>query len=149
MRSSLVVRASDCQFRSRNSPGFDPSILRHSGIWGAADEAVFNTVHREKIQKIPLLNSCGWGVYQLLAHLPATRKVPWSVLSIYPGLFVVYNIVVDESMSVVGAPACHKEGPKFDSKPNTQDSSWCIVVDEMYTCLFLAHLTETRSTVWF
>ncbi len=24
------------------SPGFDPSILRHSGIWGAADEAVLN-----------------------------------------------------------------------------------------------------------
>jgi hypothetical protein len=32
MRSSLAVRASDCQCRSRNSPGFDPSILRHSGI---------------------------------------------------------------------------------------------------------------------
>ncbi len=30
--SSLVVRASDCQCRSRNSQGFDPSILRHSGI---------------------------------------------------------------------------------------------------------------------
>jgi hypothetical protein len=29
MRSSLVVRASDCQCRS---PGFDLSILRHSGI---------------------------------------------------------------------------------------------------------------------
>ena len=27
-----VVRASDCQCQSRNSPGFDPSILRHSGI---------------------------------------------------------------------------------------------------------------------
>jgi hypothetical protein len=48
MRSSLVVRASDCQCRSRNSPGFDPGILRHSGIWGAADEAVLNTVHRSK-----------------------------------------------------------------------------------------------------
>jgi hypothetical protein len=44
MRSSLVVRASDCQFRSRNSPGFDSSIFRHSGICGAADEAVLNTV---------------------------------------------------------------------------------------------------------
>ncbi len=32
MRSSLVVRASDCQCRSRNSPGFDPRILRHCGI---------------------------------------------------------------------------------------------------------------------
>ncbi len=32
MRSSRVVRASDSQCRSRNCPGFDPSILRHSGI---------------------------------------------------------------------------------------------------------------------
>jgi hypothetical protein len=51
MRSSLVVRVSDYQCRSLNSPGFDPSILRHSGIWGAADEAVLNTVHREKNKK--------------------------------------------------------------------------------------------------
>jgi hypothetical protein len=54
MRSSLGVRASDWKCRSRNSPGFDPSILQHSGIWGAADEAVLNTVHRKKSQKIPL-----------------------------------------------------------------------------------------------
>ena len=46
MRSSRVVRASDSQCRSRNCPGFDPSILRHSGIWGAADEAVLNIVYR-------------------------------------------------------------------------------------------------------
>ncbi len=44
MRSSLVVRASDCQCTSCNCPGFDPSIRRHSGIWEAADEAVLNTV---------------------------------------------------------------------------------------------------------
>ncbi len=37
-------RASDCQWQSRNSPGFDPSILWQSGIWGAADEAVLNKV---------------------------------------------------------------------------------------------------------
>ncbi len=40
MRSSLVVRASDCQCTSCNGPGFDPS----SGIWGAAYEAVLNIV---------------------------------------------------------------------------------------------------------
>ncbi len=40
MTSSRVVWASDSQCRSSNCPGFDPSILRHSGIWGAADEAV-------------------------------------------------------------------------------------------------------------
>ncbi len=46
----LMVRASDCQCRNRNSPTFDPSILRHSGIWGAADEAVLDTVHKKIIQ---------------------------------------------------------------------------------------------------
>ncbi len=51
MRSSLVVRASDCQCTSCNGPGFDPSIRRHSGIWGAADEAVLNIVW--KLEKIP------------------------------------------------------------------------------------------------
>jgi hypothetical protein len=28
--------------------GFDPGILRHSGIWGAADEAVSNKVQYKK-----------------------------------------------------------------------------------------------------
>ena len=45
IRSSRVVRESDSQCRSRNCPGFDLSVLRHSGIWGAADEAVMNKVH--------------------------------------------------------------------------------------------------------
>ncbi len=44
MRSSLVVRATDCQCTSCKGPGIDPSIRRHSGIWGAADEAVLNIV---------------------------------------------------------------------------------------------------------
>ncbi len=48
MRSSPVVRASDCQCTSCNGPGFDPSIRRHSGIWGAADEAVLNIVRTKK-----------------------------------------------------------------------------------------------------
>jgi hypothetical protein len=33
---------------SQLSYGFDPSILWHSGIWGAADEAVLNIVHKQK-----------------------------------------------------------------------------------------------------
>ncbi len=48
MRSSLVVRASGCQCTNCNGPGFDPSIRRHSGIWGAADEAVLNTVRKKR-----------------------------------------------------------------------------------------------------
>ncbi len=41
---------------TRNCPGFDPNILRHSGIWGAADEAVWNIVHKKekKSKKSPL-----------------------------------------------------------------------------------------------
>ncbi len=55
MRSSLVVRASDCQCTSCNGPGFDPSIRRHidSGIWGAADEAVLNNVRTKRRKKSP------------------------------------------------------------------------------------------------
>ncbi len=41
-------------------PGFDPSIFRYSGIWGAVDEAVLNIVHKEnKSNQIPLENGCG------------------------------------------------------------------------------------------
>ncbi len=47
MRSSLAVRASGCQCTSCNGPGFDPSIRRHSGIWGAADETVLNKVWKK------------------------------------------------------------------------------------------------------
>ncbi len=33
------------------SPGLESSILRHSGIRGAADEAVLNNVHKKKKSK--------------------------------------------------------------------------------------------------
>jgi hypothetical protein len=41
--------------RLANNPGLDPGILRHSGIWGAADKAEFNNVQKKKKSKtIPL-----------------------------------------------------------------------------------------------
>ncbi len=47
--SSLAIRrcnhsatASECQWHSCNSPRYNPSILRHNGIWVAVDEAVLN-----------------------------------------------------------------------------------------------------------
>ncbi len=56
MRSSREVRASGCPFQSRNRPGFDPSILRLCGIWGATDEAVLNKVQKKEKNPIsPLL----------------------------------------------------------------------------------------------
>ncbi len=48
MRHSRMVRASDSQCRSRNCPVFDTSILRHSRIWGAADEAVLKNILKKK-----------------------------------------------------------------------------------------------------
>jgi hypothetical protein len=61
LRSRRDVRASDFQCQSRNSPGFNPSILacilKHRGIWGAADKVVFNKVRNLKNPKtIPLFN---------------------------------------------------------------------------------------------
>ncbi len=44
-----MVRASDCHCTRFNGPGFDASIRRHSGIWGAADEAVLNIVRKKII----------------------------------------------------------------------------------------------------
>ncbi len=53
LRSIQLFRASSCQYQSSNSPGLDPSILRHSGILGTADEAVLSNVHWKKNQKKP------------------------------------------------------------------------------------------------
>jgi hypothetical protein len=47
MRSSRVVRTSDCQCQSLNGPGFDPNILRHSGIKGTAVESLLNNLHKK------------------------------------------------------------------------------------------------------
>jgi hypothetical protein len=91
MRSSLVVRASDCQCNSCNGPGFDPSIRRHSGIWGAADDAVLNKV-RKKYKKSPTkknsLNFCAATMEtthtssSLLKKIETKRKcISWSKLA--------------------------------------------------------------------
>jgi hypothetical protein len=58
MRSSQVVRAYGCQCQSRNSLGLDPRILRHSGIWGAADEAVLNKHIKRNTKKFPWKKAC-------------------------------------------------------------------------------------------
>ncbi len=73
-RSSRTVGASGCQYQSRNSPGFDPSIRRHSGIWGAADEAVLNNVHEKEKKKSPFKDSvwsfsCGVLMQTTFSHL--------------------------------------------------------------------------------
>ncbi len=75
MRPSRVVRASDCQCRSRNSPGFDPGIIRHSGMRGAEDEAVLN-----KVLKIPFLIM----KHSVIIGRPKGRLVKCPVVYYYP-----------------------------------------------------------------
>ncbi len=49
MISSRVVKSSNSQCQSCNCPGFDPSILRHSGIWSVADIKVVRKKARKKM----------------------------------------------------------------------------------------------------
>ncbi len=60
-----------------NGPGFDPTIRRHSGIWGAADEAVLNIVRK----KNPTKKYIKKDFFFLLAGQPVrsrwTRSISW------------------------------------------------------------------------
>ncbi len=59
MRSSRVVKVSDCQCQNHNRPGFDPSIHRHSGIWGATVKELLNKVLK-KTQCLVRLAAFPW-----------------------------------------------------------------------------------------
>jgi hypothetical protein len=48
---SRVVRTSNSHYCSRNCSRFDTSILRHSGILGAADEAVLKKSKKSPFKK--------------------------------------------------------------------------------------------------
>ncbi len=95
MRSSLMVRASDCQCTSCNGPGFDPSIRQHSGIWGAADEAVLNIVWKriknpqkyiEKKKRHSTENSKQtFPEKKMLASVPISSLMCLWAIDIFPG----------------------------------------------------------------
>jgi hypothetical protein len=81
-----MVRASDCQCRSRNSAGSNPSNLRHSGIWGAADEAVLNKVqvcsfhNLNKKPSIPfLVATFAWKASVSILKMTASWAYPQSI----------------------------------------------------------------------
>ncbi len=66
VQCALYKSASDCQCRrSRNSPGFDPSILRHRGIWGAPDDPLLN-----KEQKKSNPPACTESTFLILLYKP-------------------------------------------------------------------------------
>ncbi len=56
--------ASACQCQSRTSPGFDPSVLRHSDIWGAAEETVLNKY--DKLRNRQQINFLTGHIYSYL-----------------------------------------------------------------------------------
>ena len=58
MRYSRMDRASDCQCQSCNSPGFDPSIFRHSGILigGRWNSTVLNILHKKSEKNHPVFS---------------------------------------------------------------------------------------------
>jgi hypothetical protein len=73
MRTSRVVKASDCQCQSRNSPGIDHSILQHSGIGGAADEAVLNKIIKKEKNATgeafsPQKRACRTSKHEIYSH---------------------------------------------------------------------------------
>ncbi len=64
-----LVIASDCQCTSCNGPGFDPSMRRHNGIWGAVRwiSVEYGTkkkspkkYYKKKIYFVPVWRCCGW-----------------------------------------------------------------------------------------
>ncbi len=92
MRSSLVVRASDCQCTSCNGPGFDPSIRQHSGIWGAADEAVLNIVRKKILKKIPQKKFKKKKKFYIYIFVPTSGSSPpsWANPSSEPEYQLIY-----------------------------------------------------------
>ncbi len=55
MRSSLVLKAFGFQCRGRNITGFNPCILRYSGIWGTTDRTMLSK--KNLYNRNPLLQS--------------------------------------------------------------------------------------------
>ncbi len=109
-RSNQVVRASDSQCQSRNCPGFDPSILRHSGIRGPADEAVLNKVQKNSKINPPKKNSLAdvsiifgknRNTYEpcVLPQLPPPKSCPQSTQgALAPDRYTFIQILCSESL---------------------------------------------------
>jgi len=134
IRSSLVVRASDCQCRSRNSTGFDPS-----GIWGAADEAVLNTVHRKNLNEL-------LGILSALTFYEENKYFYFN--DVLPAVHITYNTYITCLNSVVVCSvccACCKEHVQININAKILKENlrclmgkwpWCQANTRKYTVIF-------------
>ncbi len=112
IKSCRVVRASDRQCQSRNNPRFNPSILRRSGVWGAADEAVLDKVHKFQAKNCEL--SWPWmssdqlvaityvGVINMQKLIPNLSPPPPPVYSpvAVAQFWTVYNLAGEDHVGV-------------------------------------------------
>ncbi len=131
MRSSRVVRASGFQCQSPNSPGFDPRILRLSGIWGAADNAVLNNIYNKLKKssfkpKKSLCPSPTWPTYicssTVSPHVSSNRflcPVPSSHSLFLLFLMSVRICITTPHLTTrLRKSACHGPNIFKDTKPN-------------------------------
>jgi hypothetical protein len=106
IHSKENLRASDCQYRSHNSPGFDPNLLRHKKACGAADEAVLKTQkitsYKRKSYFTGGIGSLGVGL-RVIAHIRVTannRIVP-------PGVYKIFEYSIRNSLTHTDPEARH------------------------------------------
>ncbi len=94
MRSSQVLRASGCQCQSRNSPEFDPSIIRDNGIWGAAEESVLNKIHKNKNSPSENIFALFMLFFLVYPFLPYFFLTPSFTLSLFHPLLLPILLLV-------------------------------------------------------
>jgi len=69
-----------------------PSIFRHNGIWGAADRAVLNKVHKRKSIKIPLFVANPEPSGFRRNHLASTAsRFAWRKTNLSPGFILIWS----------------------------------------------------------
>ncbi len=98
-------------------PGFDPSILQRSGIWGAADEAVLNIVHKKKKSKMsPLYKKARW------KQKTAKNEFKNQMLGLLMKAVIVHTI----PMLICMQTQTNKQPPSWDGNgsANLQCSNW-------------------------
>ncbi len=70
-----MVKSSDCQCQSRFSSGFDPSILRHSGLGEGGRCSSVDNLHKKKKRKKELFGICLF-TWSLFIQISVTVSEP-------------------------------------------------------------------------
>ncbi len=111
MRSRRVLKASDCQCQSRSSPGFNPSILRHSGSRGRQLKQCWTKYFKN--QKIPWIGIYKWkNENHLSTHFLTLNCMAKKLKRQQKGFlstFIIFLWIIEFSMSVFAFCVCLQE----------------------------------------